>query len=133
MATRIRPAVPGREASCMIEVDGRQYCIDPMGPVASALGRKWTLPLIGLLGNRPAHRFRDLQEGLTGIGSKALADRLRELRALELVTREVYAEVPARVEYRLSPKGHDLRRALVPLLDWASAHEAAAVGIDPTD
>lgn len=104
----------------MIRVDGGTYCIDPVGGVADALGRKWTLPLIGVLGNRPRSRFAELQEALDGVGSKALADRLRQLAQLGLVDREVFAEVPARVEYRLTPRGESLRKALVPLLSWAA-------------
>jgi DNA-binding HxlR family transcriptional regulator len=107
----------------MIVVDGDRYCIDPAGDIASALGKKWTLPLIGILGNRPQNRFRDLLDGLEGVGSKALSDRLRDLHQLGLVSREVFAEVPSRVEYRLTAKGVALRRALVPLLRWASAEE----------
>ncbi|MCI4368606.1 MAG: helix-turn-helix transcriptional regulator [Thermoplasmata archaeon] len=109
-----------RELSCMIEVDGASYCIDPAGGIAEALGKKWTLPLIGLLGNRPKHRFGELLGGLEGVGSKALADRLHDLQRLGLVSREVFAEVPARVEYRLTERGLELRRALVPLLAWAA-------------
>jgi DNA-binding HxlR family transcriptional regulator len=109
----------------MIEVDGARYCIDPAGGVAEALGKKWTLPLIGVLGNRPRSRFGDLKGALDGIGSKALADRLRDLQGLGLVDREVFAEVPARVEYRLTSRGNEMRRALVPLLAWAATADAS--------
>lgn len=115
------------ELSCMIHVDGTSYCIDPAGGVAEALGKKWTLPLIGILGNRPKNRFRELLQGLDGIGSKALSDRLQELRRLGLVSREAFAEVPTRVEYRLTPKGEGLRKALVPLLEWAAVEERTDV------
>jgi DNA-binding HxlR family transcriptional regulator len=108
----------------MIRVDGTSYCIDPAGGIAEALGKKWTLPLIGILGNRPTNRFRDLLSGLDGVGAKALSDRLRNLQALGLVTREAYPEVPTRVEYRLTSKGEALRRALVPLLAWAEREES---------
>ena len=108
----------------MIRVDGTNYCIDPAGGIAEALGKKWTLPLIGILGNRPTNRFRDLLLGLDGVGAKALSDRLRNLQALGLVTREAYPEVPTRVEYRLTTKGEALRRALVPLLAWAEREES---------
>ena len=114
-----------RELSCMVRVDGGEYCIDPAGGVAEALGRKWTLPLIGILGNRPRHRFGELRTGLEGVGAKALADRLKELADLGLVSREVFAEVPVRVEYRLTPRGESLRRALVPLLQWAASEPRA--------
>lgn len=109
----------------MIEVDGASYCIDPVGGVADALGKKWTLPLIGVLGNRPVNRFSEIADALDGVGAKALSDRLRDLQSLGLVSREVFAEVPTRVEYRLTHKGVSLRRALVPLLDWAAREEGS--------
>jgi DNA-binding HxlR family transcriptional regulator len=114
----------------MIRVDGTNYCIDPAGGVAEAIGKKWTLPLIGILGNRPNHRFHQIRDDLGGIGSKALADRLKDLQGLGLVTRKVFAEVPSRVEYRLTERGETLRRALVPLLDWAAreAREGSSPG-----
>jgi DNA-binding HxlR family transcriptional regulator len=117
-----------RELSCMIQVDGTSYCIDPAGGIAEAIGKKWTLPLIGILGNRPNHRFHQIRDDLSGIGSKALADRLKDLQALGLVTRRVFAEVPSRVEYRLTERGEALRRALVPLLDWAAREGREAIG-----
>ena len=117
----------------MIEVDGSSYCIDPVGGVADALGKKWTLPLIGVLGNREVNRFSDIVSALHGVGAKALSDRLRDLQALGLVTRTVFPEVPARVEYRLTSRGLTLRRALVPLLQWAAtdAPSAARLGLNP--
>jgi DNA-binding HxlR family transcriptional regulator len=108
----------------MIEVDGGRYCIDPVGGLADALGKKWTLPLIGVLGNRAVNRFSEIALALDGVGAKALSGRLRELQALGLVERHAFAEVPARVEYRLTARGLDLRRALVPLLEWASREAA---------
>jgi len=110
----------------MIVVDGTSYCIDPAGGIADALGKKWTLPLIGILGNRPTHRFVELKDGLAGVGSKELTDRLRQLQGLGLVSREAFAEVPLRVEYRLTPRGESLRRALVPLLSWAAGDPSRA-------
>lgn len=107
----------------MIRVDGQSYCIDPAGGIAEALGKKWTLPLIGLLGNRPTSRFRDLMDGLEGVGAKALTDRLRDLQGLGLVDRSVLPESPTRVEYRLTDRGETLRRAIVPLLAWAERED----------
>ncbi len=79
-----------------------------------------TLPLIGVLGNAPVVRFNELRARVTGIGNKALADRLKEMERLHLVGRQVFAQVPVRVEYRLTPEGQELRRALGPLLAWAA-------------
>ncbi|MCI4348654.1 MAG: helix-turn-helix transcriptional regulator [Thermoplasmata archaeon] len=109
----------------MIRIDGVEYCMDPAGGIADALGKKWTLPLIGILGNRPGHRFHEIREGLGPIGAKALTDRLKELSELGLVARTAFEQVPPRVEYRLTAKGESLRRALVPLLEWAAVEPMA--------
>lgn len=111
--------------ACMIREGGREYCIDPAGGVADAIGKKWTLPLIGVLGNRPQNRFHELAEALDGVGAKALTARLRELEQLGLVRRQVHPESVRWVDYRLTDRGLALRRALVPLLEWASIDGAA--------
>jgi DNA-binding HxlR family transcriptional regulator len=116
----------------MIQVDRKEYCIDPAGGVVNLLGKKWTLPLIGVLGNRRSSRFTELRDVVRGMGSKALAERLKELRALGLVTWEAFAEFPLRTEYRLTPAGSSLRRALVPLLGWAAVEAAKPAGQPPS-
>ena len=113
-----------RELACMIHAGGRAYCVDPAGGVLGLLGKGWALPLLGVLGNRPDSRFNELQDAVRGIGGKVLTARLRELCELGLVTRKVYAEVPTRVEYRLTESGAQLREALIPLLAWATVHPA---------
>jgi DNA-binding HxlR family transcriptional regulator len=122
VALRTDPTV-----ACMIREDGREYCIDPAGGVADAIGKKWTLPLIGVLGNRRQNRFHELAEALDGVGAKALTARLRELEQLGLVRRDVHADGERWVEYRLTERGVALRRALVPLLEWASTDQPPAV------
>jgi DNA-binding HxlR family transcriptional regulator len=109
-----------RELACMIHLEEGTYCVDPAGGIMDLLGKRWSLPLIGVLGNRDASRFNELLEALEGIGSKILADRLQAMVREGLVERHVYPDTPVRVEYRLTPRGVDLRRALVPLLVWAS-------------
>jgi|SRR5580693_3653354 DNA-binding HxlR family transcriptional regulator len=111
--------------ACMIRVDGRDYCIDPAGGVADALGKKWTLPLMGVLGNRPTSRFSELASAIDGVGAKVLAGRLRDLESLGLVRRELVGRQSSRAEYSLTERGTELRRALVPLLVWAGSDPPA--------
>lgn len=49
-----------------------------------------------------------------------LSDTLKELRAEGLIKREAFAEIPPRVEYSLTKDGIDLRKSIVPLLEWAA-------------
>lgn len=64
-----------------------------------------------LMGGRA--RFCELERSLKGISPRTLSLRLRELEAQGIVDRHTYAEVPPRVEYRLTDKG----RALVPVVN----------------
>ncbi len=51
---------------------------------------------------------------------KTLSDTLKELRAEGLIKRESFAEIPPRVEYSLTKDGIDLRKSIIPLLEWAA-------------
>lgn len=109
------------DVSCMIHASGRAYCIDPAGGLLKFLGRSWSLAVISVLGNRTRIRFNEIKDAIPGVGEKTLAERLREMVHLGLAEREVFPEVPVRVEYRLTMTGISLRNALVPLLAWAAA------------
>jgi DNA-binding HxlR family transcriptional regulator len=97
-------------------------CVEENCPVAravSVLDGKWTMLVIRdlLAGVR---RFGELQESLAGISPKTLTDRLRALEDHGLVTRTVYAEIPPRVEYALTPAGEKLRPVLDALAVWGA-------------
>lgn len=104
----------------MIRARGKEYCIDPAGDLIRILGKSWTLLLLGTLGNWPSARFTELQSAMRGIGARILAQRLRDLLSLGLVSRTVLAETPVRVEYRLTRAGTGVHRALVPLITSAA-------------
>lgn len=119
MVKRPEPA-PRREDACFIREGGKAYCVDPLDAVLSALSRRWSLLVIGVLGNERRMRFNELKRAVPGISARALSDRLQDLAALRLVDRVVKASTPPEVEYGLTERGRALRRALVPVLDWAS-------------
>ncbi len=112
---------------CVIREGDREYCIYPLGDLMRVLGRKWTLFVIAVLGNRERIRFNEMLADLRFISSRSLADRLRELEAAGLVSRQVISETPPRVEYRLTPEGRDVRALLVPLLQWTIEWEKRTV------
>lgn len=106
----------------MIHDGDSEYCIDPAEELLSVLGSKWTLAIIGVLGNRPVSRFNDLVEALNGVGSKTLAERLRSLQRMGMLSRRVIPDTPVRIEYRLTEQGQSLRRSLIPILAWAATY-----------
>lgn len=74
---------------------------------------KWKAVILCHL-NRGPKRFLELQRITHGVSQKILTERLRDLEEDGLVERIVYAQVPPKVEYILTPKGKEI----VPALDW---------------
>lgn len=79
---------------------------------------KWKALIVCELHFHTLLRFGELRRGLRGISEKVLIQQLRELEEDGLVHREVYREVPPRVEYSLTEQGRQLSKALQPLDDW---------------
>ena len=87
------------------------------------VGGKWKCLILYHLGGG-ARRTRDLLERLGGISPKVLTEQLRQLEADGLVAREVFAEVPPRVEYRLSAEGWTIIPVLRDLCVWGKEYAA---------
>jgi DNA-binding HxlR family transcriptional regulator len=89
-------------------------------PVAGALdlvGDRWTLLVVRDL-LRGKRRYGDLAASSERIPTNILADRLRRLEQGGVVERVQYSERPPRYEYRLTPRGEDLRPAIRSLAAW---------------
>jgi DNA-binding HxlR family transcriptional regulator len=67
-------------------------------------------------------RFGELHRALAGISHRTLAKQLRELEAAGLVRRKVYAEIPPKVEYSLTPLGESLNPILLAMHEWGEAY-----------
>ncbi|MCC3327614.1 helix-turn-helix transcriptional regulator [Nocardia abscessus] len=85
------------------------------------VGGKWKMHLMWVLGTGP-QRFGQIRRLLDGVSEKVLAENLRQLESSGVVHREVYPEVPPRVEYSLTPLGEELAVALRPLEEWGDRH-----------
>ncbi|HZA78433.1 MAG TPA: helix-turn-helix domain-containing protein [Acidimicrobiales bacterium] len=79
---------------------------------------KWKSLILWELHNHGTRRFGELKRGLPGVSEKMLIQHLREMEADGLIHREVYREVPPRVEYTLTEHGISLNAALGPLGAW---------------
>ncbi|MDE5623772.1 MAG: helix-turn-helix transcriptional regulator [Alistipes sp.] len=83
-------------------------------------GSRWALLVLLTLQGQGVLRFSQLARAVPGgVSERMLAVTVRDLEQAGLVAREVYPEVPPRVEYRLTPKGESLVPLLRQLLDWA--------------
>jgi len=81
--------------------------ICPIARTAEIISGKWTLLIIRDLVSG-VKRFNQLERSLHGISPKTLSERLRSLEEEGIIVRQTFAEVPPRVEYSLTEKGHDL-------------------------
>src|SRR4051794_6269246 len=82
------------------------------------VGDRWTLLIVRELLLRGSCRYTDLRNGLPGIASNLLADRLRDLEAAGLVAREEAPPPVATTLFRLTPRGEELRPVLDALMRW---------------
>lgn len=89
-------------------------------PVEAALrviGGRYTVLILRDLLTGPK-RFGELRRSLGTVSPKTLAERLRELEADGILTREAFAEVPPRVIYRLTSKGESLQAVVESIRSW---------------
>lgn len=89
------------------------------------LAKRWTPLILFVLSDGP-RRFGEIASQIEFVSDRMLSERLKELEAEGLIERQVYAEVPVRVEYRLTEKGDDLRPVLLAICQWATTWLGAA-------
>ena len=95
----------------------------PVATTVQLIGNKWKLLIIRNLLDRP-QRFTELKNGVPGISQKVLTDNLRAMESDGIVSREVFAEVPPRVEYSLTPLGESLAPVIDALKTWGEGFKA---------
>jgi DNA-binding HxlR family transcriptional regulator len=89
--------------------------------VLDRVGDKWTVQVIHLLGPGTM-RFSELRRSVEGISQRMLTVTLRGLERDGLVVRRVFAVVPPRVEYTLTPLGESLLDVVGALVEWSAGH-----------
>ncbi|WP_229841653.1 winged helix-turn-helix transcriptional regulator [Streptomyces brasiliensis] len=94
----------------------------PSRDLLDRIGDKWSILVLGELGEHGASRFTQLRKRLSGVSEKMLTQTLRALERDGLVLRTVYPAVPVRVEYELTPLGETLRKPLKALTEWSLGH-----------
>jgi DNA-binding HxlR family transcriptional regulator len=91
--------------------------------VLARVGDKWSILVVSRLGERTM-RFNELRRDIGGISQRMLTLTLRGLERDGLITRTVFATVPPRVDYALTPLGCSLLKPVNGLSDWALANKA---------
>jgi DNA-binding HxlR family transcriptional regulator len=84
----------------------------------SLLGKRWTGLILEVLMNG-AVRFTEMAQAIPELSDRMLAERLKELEAAGLVSREVYPETPVRIVYSLTEKGRAFKPVLDAVHEWA--------------
>jgi DNA-binding HxlR family transcriptional regulator len=91
--------------------------------IVTQISEKWTLWAMAVLAEAGVPmRFSRVMERVEGVSQKSLTKTLRQLERGGLVTRLVFAEVPPRVEYRITKLGEDLLAQLHPVWLWTVAN-----------
>jgi DNA-binding HxlR family transcriptional regulator len=98
----------------------------PSRDVLAYITDKWTVLVLAILTEGTA-RFNELRRRIQGISQKMLTRTLRDLEENGFVSRRIYAEVPPRVEYTLTPLGHSLVKVLDTVKDWTNRHTGEVV------
>ena len=88
---------------------------------SGVIGGQWTLAICCYLINGKL-RFGELKKCLPNITDRMLTLQLRKLEANKVLTRTLFAEVPPRVEYELTPVGYELKSIIVELETWGRKH-----------
>lgn len=97
----------------------------PVATTVQLIGNKWKLLILRNLIYNGTQRFTDFAKTIPGISKKVLTDNLRSLESDGLIEREVFAEVPPRVEYSLSVLGKTLKPVLDALSGWGTEYKAS--------
>lgn len=86
------------------------------------IGGKYKPLILNYLIAEGNKRFSDLMRYVSGISQRTLTNQLRELEADGLISRAVYPEVPARVEYDVTETGRSLAGVLEAMCQWGEQH-----------
>jgi len=101
-----------------------EYLACPIRQVISRFGDKWSMLVLFMLNKSETGvlRFNEIRKLMTDCSQKMLSQTLKNLERSHLVHREVFPEVPPRVEYSLTDTGKSLMPVLLALIEWGKNH-----------
>ena len=99
----------------------------PVETTLTLIGEKWKVLILRDL-MPGTKRFGELKKSIDTVSQKVLTAQLRDMEANGLVHREVYAEVPPRVEYSLTELGQSLKPILDAMWNWGEDYKNSVTG-----
>lgn len=102
----------------------------PVETTLRLIGNKWQVLIVRDLLYTGRMRFSQLQRSISGISQKVLTANLRSMEESGLVEREVFPEVPPRVEYQLTETGLSLKPVLDAMWNWGEGYKRALTAGD---
>lgn len=94
----------------------------PMNKLQSVIGGKWKILILWYVSFYKVQRFGELMRRLDGITQSTLTKQLRELEADGFLHREIYREIPPKVEYTLTKLGESFIPVLQVMMAWSQQH-----------
>lgn len=110
--------------------DAFARCI-PMSSLQAVLSGKWKILILWYIAFFKVQRFGELQRRLDGITQSTLTKQLRELEFDGFIHREIYKEVPPKVEYTLTELGKSFIPVLNQMMAWSESHLCPADYVNP--
>lgn len=104
----------------MYKINGNEYECSVIAS-SDVINDKWKIAIIWILLSEEK-RFKELDEIITGITQKTLTVKLKDLEEKNIINREVFAEVPPRVVYSLTPAGQRLRPLFKEMYEWGISY-----------
>ena len=92
---------------------------EPMSKLQAVIGGKWKILILWYVAHYRVQRFSQLKRRLTCVTQSTLTKQLRELEADGFLHREIYQEIPPRVEYSLTEFGQSFVPVLEAMLSWS--------------
>ena len=110
---------------CKHAADLDEFPACPVETTLLLIGNKWQVLILRDLILNGTMRFKELQRSIGKVSQKVLTSNLRAMEESGIVHREVFAEVPPRVEYSLTPLGQTLKPVLDAMWNWGESYKAS--------
>ncbi len=109
-----RVRVENRQNSCMIKIADAELCVDPSLPFLNLIGKKYTVLILGVIGNQSGGaNFNEILMNIPFSSSTIISKRLKELVSLDIIFKTNGGD---RITYSLTEQGQVLKDTLIPLI-----------------